>query len=282
VYADTIWRPSSRLEIVPGVRLDAYQARGRTAVAPQPRLSSRLRIGERLSWISALGMAHQEPTDAVFVPAHIPDRIDESPRDSYQYSEAIEARLPASLLFRGTVFATRIVGEEDSGEKRSEGVELFVRRDFSQRLAGFASYTLSRTDRTTDNVTVRSNGDRTHLLSLVVGYDLGNDWRLGGRFFFESGRPYAAACTAPQCPGGGGSDAPAVAWGNLPPFYRADVRLEHKWRFSGDRWLAATFECFNANLKSEPIDASYVPGRGVVVRYQSAVILPSIGLEGGL
>ena len=280
VYADIVWRPSSRLELVPGVRLDAYQVRTETTVAPQPRLSAKFRLAPGVFWISALGVAHQEPTDEVFVPAKLPDPIAESARQSYQYSEAIEVRLPSSMLFRATGFYTLLRATEVAGQQRSGGLELFFRRDFTQRLGGFVSYTLSRTETTLNGRARRSDGDRTHLVSVVLGYDLGANWRIGTRFFFESGRLYDAVCQTPDCSAGPSPNRYDVT-GDLPAFYRLDFRLEKRWLFSGGRWLAGTLECFNTLDKAEPIGVAYSPQQGLVVNHQSPIILPSVGLEGG-
>jgi len=280
LYGDVVWRPTSRVEVVPGVRFDAYQARGETALAPQPRLSARVKIAPGVASITAVGMAHQEPTDEVFVPAQLPNVIDESPRQSYQYSEAIEALLPARMRMRGTVFYSLVRATEVAGREQSAGIEVFLRRDFTERLGGFVSYTLSRAETTLNGQTSLSDGDRTHVVSVVLGYDLGNHWRVGTRVFFETGRPYQQMCETPDCSAG---ESPGLytVHGGLPPFYRLDVRLEKRWLFAEGRWLAGTVECFNTLYKDEPIGTSYGPQQGLTINTQSPVILPSVGLEGG-
>src|SRR5579872_1522610 len=189
-YADVVWRPTRRVEVVPGVRVDAYRVRGEATWAPQPRLSAKVKLLPGVALISALGVAHQEPTDEVFVPEKLPQPIDEAARQSYQYSEAAEVRLPAKMQFRATGFATVLRAEALHAEEQSAGVELFLHRDLTERLGGFVSYTLSRSVTTMAGQTARSPGDRTHLLSLVLGYDLGRRWRVGARFLYESGAPY--------------------------------------------------------------------------------------------
>jgi len=282
LYGDVVWRPTGRVEVVPGLRFDAYHAREEATLAPQPRLSARIKIAEGVTSITALGVAHQEPTDEVFVPAKLPNVIDESPRQSYQYSEAVELGLPSSMRLRGTVFYTLLRATEVAGRERSAGVELFLRRDFSRRLGGLVSYTLSQSETTLDGHTSLSNGDRTHVLSVVLGYDLGNSWRVGTRVFVESGRPYSAMCETPDCAMGGGAGGTTyAATGRLPPFYRVDARLEKRWLFPGGQWLAGTLECFNALYKAEAVGASYAPPQGLTINYQSPVILPSVGIEGG-
>jgi hypothetical protein len=70
--------------------------------------------------------------------------------------------------------------------------------------------------------------------------------------------------------------------GRLPPFFRLDGRLERRWTFTGGRWIAMTFDCFNALDAPEPIGENYSPTTGLSLRTQSPIILPSFGLEGGL
>jgi hypothetical protein len=285
LYADVVWRPARRVEVVPGARLDAFEARSSTGVAPQPRLAAKIGITPRVSWISAFGTAHQEATEEVFVPAKLPNPIDEAPRDSFQFSEALEARLPSSMTVRGTAFYARLIAPSVGGEERGEGLELFLRRDFTQRLGGFVAYTLSRTETTQGAATVRAASDRTHLVSVVLGYDLGRGWRVGGRFFLESGRPYQVQCPTPSCTPGAPvptGPTPYAASGTLPPFYRLDVRLEKRWTFPSGSWLAGTLECFDVFDVAEPIGERYDPARGLVLDKQSPIILPSIGIEGGL
>ncbi len=290
-YADVVWRPDEAVEIVPGFRLDGYSTRQQTAFAPQPRLATRIRVAERVTWISALGTAHQEPTETVFVPSKIPSPIDQAAQTAYQFSEGAEVRLPSSMRARVTGFYSRLVAEHILGTDATElgqsaGLELFLQRDFTRRLGGFVSYTLSRTVGTFGGVTERVSWDRTHVVSLVAGYDLGRNWRVGARVFFESGRPYPPVCL--DCGPGGGPNPVAPRTpvfvtpnGDLPVFWRLDARLEKRWIFAGGQWLAATLECFNVFDRAEPTGASVRPDGTLAVRYQSSIILPTIGVEGG-
>ncbi len=287
VYGEVGWRPVDRVELVPGLRLDGYQIRGRTVWAPQPRVAGKVQIAPKVTWISAFGVAHQEPTEEVFVPAKLPDPIvDANGGDSYQFSEAIEARLPSGMRARATAFYSTIVARDATGEDRSEGLELFLRRDFTQRLGRIRlvhAVALGLARRRPDAELDAIRGDRRHLLSVVLGYDVGSGWRVGGRLFFESGRRYQTTCPTPECtPSAVGPGTTGyLVTGNLPPFYRVDARIEKKWSFHGGAWLTGTLECFNVLDKAEPTQENYSPAAGLVVTNQSSIILPSIGLEGG-
>jgi TonB family protein len=279
LYADVVWHPSERVEIVPGARVDVYRSRNETTWAPQPRLSARIKLSRDVSAISAAGVAHQEPTDEVFVPAKLPDPIDEVSRQSYQYSEAVETRLPWGFSARVTGFYTELVAPRVDGKEQNAGIELFLRRAFTQRLAGFVSYTLSRSETTLNSITMRSSGDSTHLLSAVVGYDLGTNWRVGTRLFFRSGRPFDVTC--PPGPGCTPAQSTQVHSGQLPPFFRVDVRLEKKWLFANGKWLGFTLECFNALDEGEVTSENFSPTQGFYPNKQNPILLPSVGLGGG-
>ncbi len=250
LYGDVVWRPIKPLEIVPGLRLDGYDTRGRTSWAPQPRLSTRLQVSTAVAWISALGTAHQEPTEEILVPSKIPSPIDQAAQTIYQFSEGAEVRLPSRVRLRGNGFysrflATHILGTPYSEEGQTYGLEFFLQRDFTERLGGFVAYTLSRTIGSAGGVTERVSWDRTHVVSVVVGYDLGRGWRAGARLFVESGRPLPPVCVANCTAAATGNLVFATPPGNLPAFWRVDARIEKKWTFSGGQWLAGTLECFN-------------------------------------
>lgn len=100
----------------------------------------------------------------------------------------------------------------------SYGVEFLVRRAFSESLAGWFAYTLSRSTRSVGRSSGTSSFDRTHVLNLAAAYDLGSRWRLGGRLMTYSGIPASVgAVSALAMP-------PRTSW-----FYRIDWRLEERW-----------------------------------------------------
>jgi hypothetical protein len=135
---------------------------------------------------------------------------------------------------------------------RAYGLELLVRRPLSKRLHGLLSYTLSRSTRQAhfltptggDEVaTVPSEGDRTHVLNAVVGYQLGGRWRAGARSVFFTGNPYSNL----------DGSVPIPPYNSLrqPAFYRVDVRLEKRWSLGKNGSLALVLEGQNVTLSKE-------------------------------
>lgn len=283
VYADAIWRPARVAELVPGLRLDFARARGKSHLYAEPRLGTRLRVAQGISWVSAFGLAHQLPTQTIRVPGRAPNALELSEQESWQATTGVEFVLPASMLGKVNVFHAWVDALDANLSGRSYGAEFFLRRNFSERLGGFISYTLSRTTVTRPRGTYQSEFDRPHVLSLVLGYDLGGGFRIGGRSLFESGRRYAIACPTPDCgPGDPLAPRPFVTMGRTHPFFRLDFRFEKRWQLAAGRWISGTFEWFNATLSKEADYVSWDPMHGgFVTTDRSPLTLPSIGVEAG-
>jgi len=135
---------------------------------------------------------------------------------------------------------------------RAYGVELLLRRPLSKRLSGWLSYTLSRSTRAAHFptleggeavATVASEFDRTHVLSAILAYDLGNGWHVGGRIVFYTGAPYSALA--------GSVPVPPYNNRRTPAFVRLDVRLEKRWRLGRDSSIAFVLEGQNVTLSKE-------------------------------
>jgi hypothetical protein len=79
------------------------------------------------------------------------------------------------------------------GVGRAYGAELFVKKSRG-KLTGWIGYTLSRTERSFDEI---ENGkwyaatyDRTHDLSVVANYRISKKWELGGSFVYSTGNTF--------------------------------------------------------------------------------------------
>jgi len=72
---------------------------------------------------------------------------------------------------------------------RAYGAELMARRRSTTGVYGWASYTLSLSERLRDGRWRPYDFDRTHLVNLVAGIPLGRSWDLGVRLQYQSGKP---------------------------------------------------------------------------------------------
>jgi hypothetical protein len=232
---------------------------------------------------SAFGVAHQLPTSVVRVPGLTPSPLELAEQETWQASQGVEFVLPSEMLGKLSVFYSRIDSRELELVGKNYGFELFLRRNFTERLGGFLSYTLSRTERNAGSLTRLSSFDRTHVISAMLGYDLGKGFRIGGRAYYASGRPYFVDCGTPDCgPGSRLGPRPYLHTGHLPHVMRVDVRFEKRWRFASGSWIAGTFEWFNALLppETQSIDWDPVHG-GLRPDVRSPLTLPSVGIEAG-
>jgi hypothetical protein len=281
-WVDVVARPSPGVEIVPSFRFDVLRVRDETLLAPEPRLATRLRLTNGVAWISAFGVVHQAPTFLIPVPGSNISVFESASQEVWQASQAIEVALPFRMLVKATAFRNVGFLSDIEGRSHEYGFELFLRRDFTERLGGFVSYTLSRADRERGTQEQLSTFDRPHVLSVVLGYDLGKGYRFGGRYYMESGRPYTIACPTPDCGSltGVPPSTPYLVSGRFPIFSRLDVRFEKRWTFAKGQWVAATFEWFNALLAREIDNVSWTP-RGLAFSGRSPLTLPSVGIEGG-
>jgi hypothetical protein len=322
--------PGARFDVFASERPREAPATGteRTVVpAVDPRLSARARVAAGVVWLAAIGLSHQYPSLRL---GDVPGPVASVPgfpfgvqelQTAVQASQGFELALPEELTLTATGFYSLFSGltdlsascfqlmpgnmpepmpgdpvpplvcpNSDPVRGRAYGLELLVRRSFSKRLAGWLSYTLSRStqqahfmssDGTETLETVASNFDRTHALNAVLAYDLGRRWRVGGRFVFYSGTPYSRL-------DGSFPVAPYNAYRN-PPFYRVDVRLEKSWRLGSNGSIAFVLEGQNVTLSKEvtglglECEGRGMPGEEATTRCEQSTFgpltIPSVGVE---
>jgi TonB family protein len=259
--------------------------------AIDPRLSTRVTITPWLASLSTLGLSHQVPVLRVgAIPAILVSVPGFPTGDSQlqtiaQVSQGVELALPADFTLTTTGFLSGWSGltdlttnciqimpatsppqngntppppvpwtcpSNDPVHGIAYGLEVLLRRPLSKRLSGWLSYTLSRSTREQHFITpsggdalatVVSDYDRTHMLNAILAYDLGRRWRAGGRFVFFTGIPYSKLA--------GNVPVPPYNDQRTPPFYRVDVRLEKRWPFANDGYIAFIAEVQNVTLRKE-------------------------------
>ncbi len=296
-YAEVDLRPSERVAMVAGVRLDAYRSSGTITPSVDPRLAVRIRVAPTVTSITTLGVAHQPPAYLLPAPGL---RLDPSGglQAAYQVAEGAEVRLPWAVTATLTGFynADRGLNDfvSDCGsfaincnaitrvDGRTFGVELIAQRAFSRRLAGWVSYTLSRAERRIASVSFLSPFDRTHVLSLVVRYDFGSGIQAGLRAAYNTGRPVIPSVLLDGQSIAVAFGTSAVPQHRLPSFYRIDLRAEKRWALGAGRWVAAVAEFFDATLNQEAVDfrCDLVSWRCTAQRI-GPIALPSVGIEAG-
>jgi len=275
------------VEITPGVRAEIYDVRP-TAGSPgpraanatptfEPRLAVRAKILQGLTSVSAVGLSHQllgVPAQYPSTSPYIQPGLQEGMMSSVQGSQGVEIALPAAFSLSATGFLHAYSGLPDvtwqcnstsasdcvtpTVDGKAYGLELLLRRSFAERFNLWISYTLSRSTRqarpfdalpsSAPTMTIPSEYDRTHVLSAVVSYDFGHDWRAGARLFAYSGRPYT--------PVSGTSWTVPYDTARLPGFFRLDARLEKFWAIGERSRIAVVLEGINLTLNKESVDAN--------------------------
>ena len=90
------------------------------------------------------------------------------------------------------VRSNAVTNTSNYGSGFSNGFEVFIRRNETERLFGWLAYTYQMTrerDRSQDTY-YTSQYDQTHIVNLVGNYQLTATWDVGGRIKYNTGDPY--------------------------------------------------------------------------------------------
>jgi TonB family protein len=295
LYADLVWDVAPKLQITPGLRADLFVSGSRAAVGVDPRITAEYTLSKKLKVVHGLALVHQAPSFIGPVPGFKPS-LAGGLQKALQHSAGVNYELPAGFsgslaLFQSAFFnmtdlisllqleqtASRNDGNDGNDNQfnnfrtdgHAYGLELMVRRSLSRKLGGFVSYTLSRSRRFARRVSGPATTDRTHVLNVAASYDLGKNWRLGGRVLFYTGIPaevaYIEAARHPP---------------RTPAFWRLDFKLEKRWYIERpNRWWGLNIEVLNTTLNTEKLTGSC---NAFSCTYEEIgpVTVPSIAFEG--
>lgn len=249
-YSELSWDATSRVRVVPGVRLERYSTLGDKQWAVDPRITATYKLSDTFQTTHGFGISHQPPNWLPNIAAiRVAGLGPEGLQKAVFTTSGIEARLPNDWVGSASVFHNAIFGVTDPfganqslaldvqerSLGRSYGLELSLRRSLTRRFGGILSYTLSRTTRTYADYETVSGADRTHVLNLAGLYTLGSNWRLGARAVGYSGYP-----------GRMQGERTPYAQSRAPFFFRADVRVERRFRLSERSYWSLVGELLNA------------------------------------
>jgi hypothetical protein len=285
-YASSVLRAGSRFSVTPALRFDSYTIGDTSKADLGPRLSARLRVGGK-TWLSANGgRFSQAPSLAIQFPAAENFGLGlYGLQTSWQAALGIETHDVPGIQIEATGYLQRYVLTDlrDPGlirvdplardflvrrDARSYGVEILLRRPFTERLHGWIAYTLSQSQRALGSGVIGpSDWDQRHILNAVLGYRLG-PYTFGARWHFNTGRPVLIV--------GGQADT----FVRLPGFYQLDVRAERTFLFNAFT-LHVYLEVVNSTLTRETYALSQELD-GTVSSYTIRIFLPSLGVRGEL
>lgn len=285
-YADVVVDVARHVQVTPGLRFDLFASGSRVVPSIDPRITARYQLSKKLSVTHGFAVAHQAPSFVAAVPGLKPS-LAGGLQTAVQSSAGVTYLLPADFVATATLFQNDFFNMTDyvsllqlanttsqgSADTRSlghaYGAELMVRRSLARDLGGFVSYTLSRSLRSSGQLQGPALSDRTHVLNVAASYNLGRNWRIGGRWLYYTGIPVRvayldAAKTPPR----------------TPPFWRLDFKLQKRWIIAPPNvWWGLVLEVLNTTLNKESLSGSCDAYRCV---YDSIgpVTVPSIGAEG--
>lgn len=288
-WADALVVLSDKATVTPGLRIDHYQSMGNTALAIDPKITGRFDVGQRLRLVPSFGVASQLPGFAPLPALQIAgitgglQRSLQSSLGAIVKLAPIPIEVSASLFRQVTFNLTDPIGTQRGtslGPERflsrstgdAYGLELSARGALRENIFFMASYTLSRSTRTSKaGTTVPSAVDRTHVAHVALLYDIGHGWRAGVRHVFYSGFPAEEA---------GAGAAPNPHPDRVKPFYRLDARLSKRWKVGKTAWVAFVFDFQNALLAKEVFDVTC--DRGICQpRTLGPITIPQLSLEAG-
>ncbi len=291
-YVEARYYPTSRLVLIPGLRVDYFHQND--ALTVNPRLSQRYELSDGVTLKSAVGWFSQPPEYYEAIPGVGNPSI--QPYHALQVSAGAELRPSEGLSLDLEAFYKRLTDRvvstpssapprfENDGQGRVLGLEVGSRYSSDFGLAVQLAYTLSRSERQDRQDPWRLfDRDQTHVLSLALGYELGAGWHVGARFRYITGNPHTPVVGSFY---DAGSDLYYPVYGaqnsaRNPAFDQLDVRVEKSFAIGAGRlWVYLDVQNVYAAQNAEGFRYSYDYGQREVVT--GTPLFPNLGLRGEL
>ena len=313
-YVEAEWSPGD-WTVIPGVRADHYRYgvdSGPRQTGVDPRLAVGYQATEWLMTKASAGVYHGPPRVTLAngpvvigpVPGMLGIGLERGLTRSRHVSAGVEAELPGqfqavvqaydSSLRTGLDFsllpenlgpqcgeASDPDVDEDEpqrSEGRSYGLEFVLRRRLGGSVFGWATYSLSRSERTSDRYgTTPFMFDQTHVVNAVVSWEVGRHWTLGAAYHFHSGRPYT-----PEHQAHSRFDPAATCFGEpfserLPDFWKLDVRIQKREIF--ETWYFDFYvDVLNVTFNRETVNYSFDED-GNMEADKALFFVPMLGLR---
>ncbi|SHG01406.1 TonB-dependent receptor [Pedobacter caeni] len=167
------------------------------------------------------------------------------------------------------------------GNGKSYGAEFFLKKK-KGKLTGYLSYTLSRSERTFNEInegnTFPFKYDRTHDLTLVSDYKLNARWNLSALFTLATGNAYTKPVSRYLIAGNVVNEYGEYNSSRMPLYHRLDLSAGYQFR-TGKYKSVLSLSVYNVYNKSNPM-FNYYMARGslnsgrVSVQEKSIALLP--------
>jgi hypothetical protein len=147
------------------------------------------------------------------------------------------------------------------GLGRAYGTQFLIRHDLSNRLFGWISYTIMRSERTDGGSRDWRlfDLDQTHVFTALASYDLGRGFEFGSRFRYATGyprTPVVGAMVDTRIP----SYQPLFGAHNsirIPIFAQLDARLSKRFDFGQSTHAEVYLDVQNVTYRKNPEEIVY-------------------------
>lgn len=294
VWWDVVLKPRPELEIVPGLRLDAFRGVDSDETL-LPRLAMRWQQRRDLVWKAATGMYSQRPQPQEvlsFGGLGNPDLNSVRGLDVAVGAEwrpgpadSIDLQVFYKSLWNLVVQTPGLFPSPpylNAGLGQVYGAELLARHKLSARWFGWIAYTLLWAERKDQagQAWRPFDWDQRHILTAVGSVQLPDHWEVSARFRLVSGNPTTAIRSASYDEKADDYTAVQGTYnaGRLPAFHQLDLRVDKRWVLN--RWM------FNLYLDVQNVYNRTNP-EGVVFNFDYSrqalqgglPIIPSLGLR---
>ncbi len=303
VYVEADWKPTDRLELIPGVRVDWFNDKPGTYV--QPRLMARYRVAHE-TWLKAgaglFYMPPQAPYDNPVLgnPAVRPEQaihltvgIETRPIRKFRalslevnafYKDLRDLAVDSSdYTLRGGMVKPLVYSDEGIG--RAYGADFLLKNDSSKYVYGWIAYTIMKSERQDHpgQPWRPFEYDQTHILTLIVGYHLPYDFDVGVRFRYATGNPdtslLAGALTVFDADRDTYYPQPGAPYATrMPDFVQLDLRIDKRFVFK--TWILGAYIDIS-NITNQPNVEGWAYAYDYTLRaaVHGLPILPSLGLR---
>ena len=300
IHADVAWDVTARLRLLPGFRVDGYAISGQVFATVDPRLTARYTLSDRVTAKAYAGVFQQPPqpeaVDARLGNPNVraerglhfglggewkPDRLWFVDGEVYYIDRSRLVHFTAA----GEVMGTTVEPDNwlNIGVSQTYGLEMLVKREISERVFGWLSYTFSHSEqrRFPGRPWSATAFDQTHNLNAVVSWKPGGGFELGARYRLATGRPTTPRIGATFDADDGDYRPVNGATGSVrvQAFQQLDARAEKTWLF--ERWSLGLYIDIQNVTNAKNVEATEWDYR---FRESAPVtgipFLPTIGIRG--
>jgi len=174
------------------------------------------------------------------------------------------------------------------GLGRAYGTQFLIRHDLANRIFGWVSYTIMRSERTDGGSREWRlfDFDQTHVFTALASYDLGRGFEFGGRFRYATGYPRTpvTGATLGERPGANDTRIPVYQpnFGEhntirIPAFVQVDARLSKRFDMGQSTHAEVYLDVQNVTYQKNPEEIVYNYNYTQKAYITGLPILPVIG-----